>query len=185
MAGQLVDGIRIGPLGEETQGLIADFVRQLLVDGDTDHTGSVLLTTEAEGAVDQTTQHERRPSTLIACVKECGYGRTAGLKAEVMDGADGFISNHRGLVVHEAGSRWVEATAEGNHRGEAYGGVVILGHGIEGCRSLADEIDSERPCMAKHRILISVFTEHRQDFGQVLIGSEAARGNGGERTHAE
>ena len=185
MAGRLVDGIRIGPLSEETQGLIADFVRQLLVDGDTDHAGSVLLTTEAEGTVDETTQHERRPSTLIARVKECGHGRTAGLKAEVMDGTDGFISNHRGLVVHEAGNRWVEATAEGNHRGEAYGGVVILGHGIEGHRSQADEVDGERPCMAKHRVLISVFAEHRQDFRQILIGSKTAGSNGGKGTHAK
>ena len=34
-------------------------------------------------------------------------------------------------------------------------------------------------------LLDRVAERQRQDFGQVLIGSEAARGNGGERTHTE
>jgi hypothetical protein len=103
MGRRLVDRVRVGPLGEETERFAADFLGQLFIDRHTDDAGSVLLTAEAEGAVYETTQHERRPLALSARIEECGDRGTARLEPEVMDGPNGFIRDHRGLIVHEAG----------------------------------------------------------------------------------
>ena len=120
MGGRLVDRVRVGPLGEQAQGLAAHFLRQFLVDGDADHAGGVGFATEAESAVHETAQHEGRPGATVAGIEERGDGRAAGLEGEVMDGADGLVGHDRGGVVHETRRGRIEATAQRDDGREAH-----------------------------------------------------------------
>ena len=184
MAGRLVDGIRVGPEGEETESLGPGFGRELLVGGDGHHAGGVRFATETEGAMRQATQHEGRPFAGAEVVDERGDGRSAGFESEVMHGADGFVGDERRLVLHEAGSGRVQTATQGDDRGEAHGSAVVLGDGIEGGGGLAEVVDGEGSGVTDDRVGVGVLLEHREDLREELVSAETGRGDGGKGTHA-
>ena len=171
MAGRLIHGIRIRPLGEEAQRFGAGFSRQPLIGGDGHHAGGVRFAAETEGAVRQATEHEDGPLARSEVVDERGDGGTTSLETEVMDGADGFVGDDCRLVLHEARSGSVVATAQGDHGREAHGSIVILGDSVEGFGGLAEMVDGERTGVTEHGVGVGVFLEHREDLGEVLVGA--------------
>ena len=184
MGGRLIDRVRVGPLGEQAQGFAADFLWQLIIDGDTDHAGGIHLAPEPEGAVDEATQHEGRPVTGVAGVEERGDRRAARLEGEVVHGTDGLVGHDGGLVVDETGGGWVEATTQGDDGGEAYRGVGILGHRVEGGGGPAHPVDGVRTGVAQHRVGVGILTQQGQHLGQVFTRTQTGGGEGGEGADA-
>ena len=185
MAGRLIHGIRIRPLSEEAQGFGAGFSRQLLIGGDRHHAGGVRFAAETEGAMRQATEHEDRPLARSEVVDQRGDGGTTSLETEVMDGANGFVGDDGRLVLHEARSGSVVAATQGDNGREADGSAIILGDGVEGFGGLAEVIDGEGTSVAKHRVGVGVFLEHREDLREIFVGAETGGRDGGEGPHAE